>query len=368
MGTYIEGYFYDAVGNILSMQHRGSDPIQRLDAHLHYEEVSQLEAEQDEQPADQDRGRRITEPYRYVGAPGLHGNITSMPHLPVMQWDYRDQLQATARQVVDSGGMPEMTCYVYDAGGQRVRKVTERQAASGQTPTRRKERFYLGGVEIFRDYEIDGATSHWSARRCTSSTASSALRWWRPERKAMTAHRRSSSAINWSNHLGSASLELDDRAQIISYEEYYPYGSTSYQAARNQTETPKRYRYTGKERDEETGLAYHGAKYDAPWLGRWTTVDPEALVDGVNLYAYSRDNPLRFVDPNGTQSVPIDLHQISELNAAATDEQVGHQHSSSMTKSSPMICGKLETPRAPNSNNARTSGGSTVASPCLWAP
>ncbi len=32
------------------------------------------------------------------------------------------------------------------------------------------------------------------------------------------------------NHLGSASVELDDQARIISYEEYYPYGSTSYQA------------------------------------------------------------------------------------------------------------------------------------------
>ena len=32
------------------------------------------------------------------------------------------------------------------------------------------------------------------------------------------------------NHLGSASLELDEQAQIISYEEYTPYGSTSYQA------------------------------------------------------------------------------------------------------------------------------------------
>jgi uncharacterized protein RhaS with RHS repeats len=70
------------------------------------------------------------------------------------------------------------------------------------------------------------------------------------------------------NHLGSASLELDDQAQIISYEEYTPYGSTSYQAVRSQTETPKRYRYTGKERDEESGLYYHGARYYAPWLGR----------------------------------------------------------------------------------------------------
>ena len=61
----------------------------------------------------------------------------------------------------------------------------------------------------------------------------------------------------FSNHLGSASLELDAAAQVISYEEYYPYGSTSYQAVRSQTETPKRYRYTGMERDEGTGLNYH---------------------------------------------------------------------------------------------------------------
>jgi hypothetical protein len=46
--------------------------------------------------------------------------------------------------------------------------------------------------------------------------------------------------------------------EIISYEEYYPFGSTSYQAMRNQTETSKRYRYTGKEPDEESGLYYHG--------------------------------------------------------------------------------------------------------------
>jgi uncharacterized protein RhaS with RHS repeats len=71
------------------------------------------------------------------------------------------------------------------------------------------------------------------------------------------------------NHLGSASLELDDQAQIISYEEYTPYGSTSYQAVRaGLDKNPKRYRFTGKERDEENGLNYHGARYYAPWLGR----------------------------------------------------------------------------------------------------
>src|SRR5262249_50384974 len=106
------------------------------------------------------------------------------------------------------------------------------------------------------------------------------------------------------NHLGSAYLELDQDAAVISYEEYYPYGSTSYQAGRSAAEVGlKRYRYTGKERDEETGLTYHVARYCAPWLGRWASCDPIGLADGVNLYAYGGENPLTRIDPSGTQNV-----------------------------------------------------------------
>lgn len=103
------------------------------------------------------------------------------------------------------------------------------------------------------------------------------------------------------NHLGSASLELDDQAQIISYEEYTPYGSTSYQAVRSQTETPKRYRHTGMERDEESGLELHGVRYYAAWLGRWISADPAGIKGGLNAYEYTYNNPLRYVDADGMQ-------------------------------------------------------------------
>ena len=78
----------------------------------------------------------------------------------------------------------------------------------------------------------------------------------------------------FSNHLGSASLELDEQAQIISYEEYVPYGSSTYQAVRSARETAKRYRYTSKERDDETGFTRHSQRYCASWLGRWISCDP----------------------------------------------------------------------------------------------
>ncbi len=53
------------------------------------------------------------------------------------------------------------------------------------------------------------------------------------------------------NHLGSACLELDESGALISYEEYSPYGSTTFQAGSAAEVSLKRYRYTGKERDEE---------------------------------------------------------------------------------------------------------------------
>jgi RHS repeat-associated protein len=110
------------------------------------------------------------------------------------------------------------------------------------------------------------------------------------------------------NHLGSASLELSEKANIISYEEYTPYGNTSYQAVDHAIKAAaKRYRYTGKERDEETGLSYHSARYYAPWIGRWSSSDPAGLVDGPNLYRYALNNPIRLFDPSGNQTVGDDL-------------------------------------------------------------
>jgi RHS repeat-associated protein len=107
------------------------------------------------------------------------------------------------------------------------------------------------------------------------------------------------------NHLESCCLELDDAGQVISYEEYYPYGSTSYQALTSGTRTAgKRYRYTAKERDEETGLAYHGARYYAPWLGRWCTPDPAGVSEGVNLFRYVDNQPTHLVDPTGRAGQP----------------------------------------------------------------
>jgi RHS repeat-associated protein len=63
--------------------------------------------------------------------------------------------------------------------------------------------------------------------------------------------------------------------------------------------------FTGKERDGETGLDYFLARYYSGAQGRFTSPDPKLLPDAVfdpqslNKYSYTRNNPIRLVDPNG---------------------------------------------------------------------
>jgi RHS repeat-associated protein len=75
---------------------------------------------------------------------------------------------------------------------------------------------------------------------------------------------------------------------------------------------------TGKERDDETGLYYHGARYYAAWLGRWTSADPLGLQAGLNLYLYGRASPVVYVDPSGMFDVMAmaNLGQAAATNAA----------------------------------------------------
>ncbi|EUM22453.1 RHS repeat-associated core domain-containing protein, partial [Enterobacter sp. BIDMC 26] len=115
------------------------------------------------------------------------------------------------------------------------------------------------------------------------------------------------------NLTGSSGLELDGDGNIISTEEYYPFGGTAILTARSQLEADyKTVRYSGKERDA-TGLYYYGYRYYQPWAGRWLSSDPAGTVDGLNLFRMCRNNPATFRDPDGKD--PTDYNIIVEDDA-----------------------------------------------------
>src|SRR5262249_11501768 len=135
MRRYTEQYEYDAVGNIQAMIHRadGAGWTRRY----------QYAADSTRLFATSRSGDSPDSPYTNTYEYNFHGSMTRMPHLPMIAWDFAEQMQASSTQVFNNG-TPETTYYVYDASGQRVRKITERQAAEGATPIRINERIYLG--------------------------------------------------------------------------------------------------------------------------------------------------------------------------------------------------------------------------------
>ena len=100
-----------------------------------------------------------------------------------------------------------------------MRKVTE--LATGQV---KDERTYLGGFEIYRQHGANPLVRE--TLHIMDDKQRIALVETRTQGNDFVPEQLIRYQIG--NHLGSASLELDDRAQIISYEEYNPYGSTSH--------------------------------------------------------------------------------------------------------------------------------------------
>ncbi len=121
------------------------------------------------------------------------------------------------------------------------------------------------------------------------------------------------------DHLGSPRVVTDSQQQVKARHDYHPFGEeVGLRGGRTGAVDPAtggpgqqylsgtlRQKFTGKERDDETGLDYFGARYHAPLHGRFTSPDP-LLTSGApgnpqswNRYAYTVNNPLRYTDPLG---------------------------------------------------------------------
>ncbi len=278
--TYTEGFQYDEVGNLLAVAHvasagnwtrrytyaGGSNRLQTTSV-----------------PGDAPAG-----PYSDQYAHDDRGNIRQMPHLPELRWTFNDQLRGAD---LPAGAAFHVS---YDASGQRARKTIVSSTGA------REETLYVGGVEIHRRWV--GANLDFERQTLHVADANRRLALIETvtvESGAPVGASPSFTRYQLENHLGSSAVELGDTGEVISYEEYYSLGGTAYRSAR--TGLSKRYRFSGKERDDGTGLYYFGARYYASWIGRWISCDPRGMIDGPNLYTYVRNNPIRYSDPTGTQ-------------------------------------------------------------------
>jgi RHS repeat-associated protein len=117
------------------------------------------------------------------------------------------------------------------------------------------------------------------------------------------------------DHLGSSSWITDASGAVNQYLAYLPFGESYIDQRTNGHDI--RFKFTGKERDQETGYDYFGARYYSSELSVWLSVDPMSdKHPNFNPYAYVYQNPINLVDPWGLDS--IQLHRDGSTNVYAT--------------------------------------------------
>lgn len=216
------------------------------------------------------------------------GNLIREQEARFFSWDHADRLK-TFRAQAGNGQPSVYALYLYDAAGTRLKKLVVDDAGRCRTTT------YIGNAfEHHTEQRMDGTRR---VENCSLHVLDDVHRIAMV--RAGPAFADDGAAdhpvqFHLADHLGSAAVVTSFNGDWINREEYFPYGETSFGGFAR-----KRYRFTGKQRDEESGLNLHGHRYLTSALCRWISCDPAGPVDGPNLYLYARASPLRFSDRSG---------------------------------------------------------------------
>jgi insecticidal toxin complex protein TccC len=291
--NYSRTYTYDRGGNLTEIQHRGAASYtQAIVVSNRSNHAMMQNANSSLTPAGIDSGG-------WFDAGGNQQRLLPDQTQPLV-WNGRSELKRVML-IKRSGSDDDREAYQYGGDGMRVRK---RMTTQAKGVTRTVEAIYLPGLTLRVTSSGDGKTM----------TVSDSLQEICIEAGTIYArclHWESGLPSNMINDLtrygigdrnGAIALELDDQADIVSREEYYPYGGTAVWAARSQVEADTKFvRYSGKERDV-TGLYDYGLRYYQPWIGRWLNTDPGGIIDGLNLYCMVHNNPISYIDKDGLAS------------------------------------------------------------------
>ena len=272
--AYKRIYEYDAMGNMQDMKHQalGSGGFQS-------NRTFTVETNNNRLQNVDFAGSLFN--YKY----DVNGNMIQEGETRFFEWNHSDQLK-TFRTQTNSSEPSVHAQYLYDASGQRVMKLVRKQGGKLEA------RVYIG--DLFEHYRWDIETN--------TSNGNNVLHVMDDQQRIALVRRGPAHPddpgpdiqYHLGDHLGSSNLIVDDNGSFTNREEHYPYGETSFGSF-----AKKRYRFTGKERDEESGLSYHGARYYILSLTRWVNCDPIDSEDGLNLYQYVSNMPLTKIDITG---------------------------------------------------------------------
>jgi len=211
-----------------------------------------------------------------------------------LRWSTRGEL-AQVTPILREGQPDDREWYRYGSDGMRLLKVSELVAASS---TQAQRVLYLEGLEVRSSY-VGETLSERLEVIIVAAGGEAAVRVLHWASGVPTELRNDQIRYSYHNLIGSIGLDLDAQGELISLEEYFPFGGTAVWAVRSQIEVDYKFvRYSGKERDV-SGLYYYGYRYYQPWGARWLSADPGGTVDGLNLFRMVRNNPLALYDPDG---------------------------------------------------------------------
>ncbi|MEX3776946.1 RHS repeat-associated core domain-containing protein [Pseudomonas sp. MYb118] len=289
IANYTQTFHYDSGGNLLDLVHVGAQAQGRTLTRAKYSNRCLPERD----------GRPPTEAELVAGF-DANGNLQELQPGQRLVWDLRNQLREV-KPVVREDADDDRECYVYDGSGQRVRKV---RSSVTNARTMLSEVRYLPGLEI-RSHGGTGEILH-VINASAGSNSVQVLHWVAnpPDEIAQNQLRYS---LN--DQIKSNTLELDQNADVISWEWYYAFGGTAFWLGRSSIEVGyKTVRYSGKERDA-SGLLYYGLRYYPSWLQRWINPDPWGYTDGLNLYAMVGNNAVTYFELNGTNGEKFNPEQ-----------------------------------------------------------
>ncbi|CAK7207849.1 hypothetical protein SEUCBS139899_010664 [Sporothrix eucalyptigena] len=314
---YVERYEYDRAGNMTSMSHQptADSKVGRWTRRYFYDEPSFLDPNVTSNRLSRTVVSRTEERYGYDSDGGQLGLVTSMPGFSSLKWGYHQMLSSSSKQRVADGKVPETTYFVYNHQGQRVRKVTERAASADDNASsggsKMADTIQLGTTKIEMAFTGSGTLKRTSKISSIAGETS---------RIASVESRDQFRQDVLFRYEVSHGLELDDHGRLINYEEYSPYGACTFKASAGQIGASREYRFRRYLRDSETGLDLCGARYYASWIGRWLAPDPAGTVDGPNLYGYCTNDPINFIDSDGTTARKLDWSgYIMKINGLATE-------------------------------------------------